>query len=280
MALTLRKNRSIEWNARQMPFGERLHQAIEYLAFKSVNANALRACETIEKIVYEQKKYLFFRQFFPEEWKNSKASFFKRGYYHNYSERLNEFFNLVNEKMFPLLAGWDDPEMEFEHFYIYSLNIDLCCEDIEYENLRVSFVAGLLFLFRDDEIWEFFENNYQIKKEEFPEIDESPHENLWHLKESGKIEIYRNLFEIVDHSTGNIWLDTVNCRDYTCFEWTEDNIILLAENYREATELLDQTAQIDASFAENPREVLLDLISLWNDAKLPEKTERLAEIRQ
>jgi hypothetical protein len=137
--------------------------------------------------------------------------------------------------MFPLFAGWDDPDMEFEHFYIFSLNIDLCCEDIEYENLRVSFVAGLLFLFRDEEIWEFFENNYQIKRQDFPEIDESPHENLWHLKESGKVEIYRNLFEIVDHSTGNVWLDTVNCRDYTCFDWTEDTIILLAENYREAT---------------------------------------------
>jgi hypothetical protein len=271
MTLAVKKKRSVDWNARQMPFGERLHQAIEYLAFKSVNANALAACETIEKIVSEQKKFQFFRQFFPEEWKNSKASFFKRGYYHNYSERLNEFFQLVNEKMFPLFAGWDDPDMEFEHFYIFSLNIDLCCEDIEYENLRVSFVAGLLFLFRDEEIWDFFENNYQIKKEEFPEIDESPHENLWHLKESGKVEIYRNLFEIVDHSTGNVWLDTVNCRDYACFDWTEDTIIILTESYREATALLDQTAQVDASFAENPREVLLDLISLWNAGELPEK---------
>lgn len=54
-------------------------------------------------------------------------------------------------------------------------------------------------------------------------------------------------------------------------------MILLAENYREAAALPDQTAQIDASFAENPREVLLDLISLWNDAKLPD--EDTAEIR-
>ena len=271
MTLAVEKKRSIDWNARRMPFGERLHQAIEYLAFKSVNANASRACETIEKIVSEQKKFQFFRQFFPEEWKNSKASFFKRGYYQNYSERLNEFFQLVNEKMFPLFAGWDDPDMEFEHFYIFSLNLDLCCEDIEYENLRVSFALGLLFLFRDEEIWEFFENNYQIKRQDFPEIDESPHENLWHLKETGKIEIYRNLFEIVDHSTGNVWLDTVNCRDYACFDWNEDTIIILTESYSEATALLDQTAQIDEAFAENPREVLLDLISLWNDAKLPEK---------
>ena len=149
MALAVRRKRGIDWNARQLLFSERLHQPIKYLAFKSVNANALAACAGVEKIVSEQKKFQFFRQFFPEEWKNSKASFFKRGYYHNYSERLNEFFHLINEKMFPLLAGWDDPEMEFDPFYIYSLNIDLCCEDIEYENLRVSYALGLLFLFRD-----------------------------------------------------------------------------------------------------------------------------------
>lgn len=279
MAEALKKRRKINWHSRRIPFGERLLQSIEYLAFKSVNANALRACAGVEKIVSEQKKHQFYRQFFPEEWKNSKASYFKSGYYHHYSERSNEFFQLVNDKMFPLFAGWDDPDMEFEHFYIFSLNIDLCCEDIEYENLRVNFVAGLLFLFRDDEIWEFFENNYKIKKEEFPEINESPHENLWHLKETGKVESYRNLFEIVDHSTGNMWLDTVNCRDYTCFDWTEDTIIILAESYREATALLDQTAQIDELFAENPREVLLDLISLWNAGELPEKRKRRANRR-
>jgi hypothetical protein len=252
-----------------MPFDERLHQAIEYLAFKSANADAVRACASVEKIVSEQKKFQYFRQFFPEEWNKSRSSFFKRGYYHNYSERLNEFFSLVNEKMFPLLAGWDDPETEFEYFYIFSLNIDLCCEDIEYENLRVSYAAGLLFLFRDDEIWEYFESNYQIKREDFPEINESAHDNLWHLEKTGKVEAYLNLFELVDHSTGNPWLDTVNCRDNACFDWTEDNIRFLAESYREAAALLDQTAGIDELFAENPRAVLLDLISLWNDVKLP-----------
>lgn len=261
-----------DWSSRKLCFGETLHQAIEYLAFKSETANAVRACEAIEKIVSEQRKYALFRQFFPEEWNESKASFFKRGYYFHYNERLNELFSLINEKMFPLLGGWDDPEMEFEHFYIFSLNIDLCCEDIEYENLRASYVAGLLFLFRDEEIWEYFEKNYKIKKEDFPEIYESPNENLWQLQKTGKIETYLDLFELVDHSTGNPWLDTVNCRDYACYEWTEDNLLFLTESFKEATAIFDQTARLDELFAENPRKILLDLISLWNDARLPEET--------
>ena len=199
----MKPHSAINWNKSGAAFGERLYQSIEYLRFRAKNCNAIAACETVEKIVSERQKLRLFQKFFPDSWKASRTSFFKTGYYENYSERINEFFRLVNEKLFPLLNGWnEDPDINFENFWIYSLNLDLCCEEIEYESLRVSYVAGLLFYFQDEEIWEYFANHYKIEKDDFPGIRERPNDKIWRIEKTGKIELYANLFELVDHSTG------------------------------------------------------------------------------
>lgn len=273
----------INWNDAKKPFGERLYKATEYLRFKARNRNAATACETVGQIVSEAQKYRLFRKLFPDEWGKSKASFFKTGDYVNYSERTCEFFSLVHQKMFPLLEGWnEDPETDFENFYIFSLNYDLCCEELEYEYLHTSYVAGLIFYFRDDdEIWEFFTKNYNIAKNDLPEICERPNQNIWSLEKTGKIELYVNLLELVDHSTGNPWLDTVNCQGGGCYGWDEDTITYLAESYKEAVHILEQTCLVDALIEQDARAVLLDLITLWNDGRLPpERKNRRRAKRQ
>lgn len=246
-------------------YGERLHQAIDYLGFKVRNRNVAQACDELERIVAEQRKYLLFKQFFSDDWKTSSASFFKKGLYENYSERENEFFGLVNEKLFPLLSRWhEDPESEFEEFSIYPLNLDLCCEDFEYEDLRVSFVAALLFLFRDDEIWEFFAIKYGITRTDFPEINDRPHDDIWTAESSGSAGHYRNIFEIVDHSTGNPWLDTTSCNGGESFGWDEENLRFLADSFQNAQEMLDKTSNLDELFEANPKNVLYQMIMFWN----------------
>lgn len=266
----------IEWNKDKPFFGEKLFQSIEYLGFRKGNCNAITACETVEKIVAEQRKYQLFQKFFPVEWKNSRASFFRTGYYENYSERTNEFFRLVHEKLFPVLSGWnEDPEAELENFFIFSFNIDLCCEEIEYEHLRISYVFALIFFFQDDEqIWEFLAENYKICREDFPEINDRPHENLWDGERNGKVALYVNLFEVIDHSTNNPWLDTMNCRGGECFAWDEDTILFLTESYKESQQILEQTVLLDGLIEASPKTVLLDLISLWNDGRLPKQEKK------
>jgi hypothetical protein len=261
----------INWNDPRKPFGERLYKATEYLRFKARNRNAANACETVGQIVSEAQKYRLFQKFFPEEWRKSKASFFKTGDYVHYSERTCEFFSLVHQKMFPLLEGWnDDPETDFENFYIFSLNYDLCCEELEYEHLHASYVAGLIFYFRDDDgIWEFFAKNYNVARADLPEICERPNQKIWGLERTGKIGLYVNLLELVDHSTGNPWLDTVNCQGSGYFGWDEDTFLFLAESYKEAVRLLEQSCQVDALIAQDAHAVLLDLITLWNEGRLP-----------
>lgn len=272
-AVKTKKSRSrIGWNNRSQPFGEKLYRAIDYLGFRAKNSNAISACETLEKIVSEQQKYRLFQKFFPEEWASSRASLFKTGYYEQYSERTNEFFELVNENLFPFLEGWaGDPEMELENFYIFSPNLDLCCEDFEYENLRVSYVAGLLFYLEGDEIWDYFAGLYALDRTDFPEISTRPDENLWHLEKTGKVELYLNLFELIDHSTGNPWLDMVNCRGGEWYEWDEQTIHFLAESYKDALDILEKTSLLDGLIEANPKDVLLDLISLWNEGRLIKK---------
>lgn len=261
----------INWNDGRKPFGERLRKATEYLRFKARNRNAANACEAVGQIISEAQKYRLFQKFFPDEWRKSKASFFKTGEYENYSERCCEFFSLVHQKMFPLLDGWnEDPETDFENFYIFSLNYDLCCEELEYEYLHASYVAGLIFYFRDDdEIWEFFAKNYNVARADLPEISERPHPNIWGLEKTGKIELYINLLELVDHSTGNPWLDTVNCQGNGYFGWDEDTFLFLAESYKEAVRLLEQSCLVDALITQDAHAVLLDLITLWNEGRLP-----------
>lgn len=90
----------INWNESAKPFGEKLHQAVEYLKFRARNFNAVAAYQTVEKFVAEQQKYLLFRQFFPDEWNRSQTSLFKAGAYENYTERTNEFLNLFTSISF------------------------------------------------------------------------------------------------------------------------------------------------------------------------------------
>jgi hypothetical protein len=263
------------WNNPEKSFAQRIYGAIDYLEFKVRNSNAGEACAQLEKIIQEQRKYQLFQKYFPDEWSRSEASLFKAGFYENYTERANEFFGLVDERLFPLLNGWnDDPETDFDNFNIFSLNLDLCCDDIEYENLRVSYLAALLIFSQDEEIWEFLANNYKINQADFPGINRYSFDKIWNLERTGRIGLYLNIFEVVDHSTGNPWLDATNCHYYETYSWDEKTVEHLTKSYKEAQKMLDETVLLDELIEANPREILSEMISLWNTGKIPENGKK------
>lgn len=258
------------WNNPKKSYVERIFGAIDYLDFKVRNSNAAAACQNIERIISEQRKYQLFRQFFPDEWERSRTSLFKAGCYINYSERGNEFFELVNEHLFPILGGWyQEPEADFDNFNIYSLNVDYCCGDVEYEYLQVSHVAALLVFDEVDEIWDYFAENYRLKRKDFPEINQHSFDNIWKLEKTGRLGLYLNIFEVVDHSTDNPWLDITNCQYYENYSWDEKTVEYLTESYREAKEMLAQTELLDALIETNPKQVLQEMIALWNTGEIP-----------
>lgn len=272
LSINSKRTQNPVWNNPQKSYVERVFGAIDYLEFKVRNSNALEACRSIERVISEQRKYQLFQKYFPEEWERSRTSLFKAGCYINYSERANEFFELVNEHLFPILGGWyEEPEADFDNFNIYSLNVDFCCDEIEYEYLQVSYVAALLLFSQGDEIWEYFENNYRLKEKDFPEINRYSFDKIWNLEKTGRLGLYLNIFEVVDHSTGNSWLDNTNCQYYENYSWDEQTVQYLSQSYLEAREMLQKTELLDELIEANPKEILLEMISLWNQGRLPQK---------
>lgn len=252
-----------------VPFGDRLLRSFEYLGFKARSHNAVNACESVGRILAEQNKYKLYREMFPKEWNASKASLHRAGRYTFYSERVCELFELVNERCFPLLEYWnDDPECEFERFAIMPLNFDLCCEDIDYESMRYSYVAGLLFYFRDANIWDFFFEKYGVSENEFPSINRDPHPQVWRKKQGSKTKPYSLLLKLIDHSTGNPWLDLSHCQYPELFEWNRETIEALTKDYRDAEHSFKNLEQLDEKFDSNPRQFLSDLIGFWNNGCL------------
>ncbi|MBK9766985.1 MAG: hypothetical protein IPP63_08165 [Chloracidobacterium sp.] len=80
-------------------FGDRLIRSLEYLRFKAKSHNAIYASETVSRVVSEQHKYRLYIEMFPEEWERSTRSLYVAGYFKAYSERTNEFFQLINDKL-------------------------------------------------------------------------------------------------------------------------------------------------------------------------------------
>lgn len=249
-------------------FRDRLLKSIEYLKFKARNHNAVAAHDYVSSVISEQEKYSVYRDLFPQEWATSQASFYQKGYYIKYSERTNELFHLINNKCFPLLDYLaDDRENEFENFYIPPLNVDLCCEDIYFENLNTSYAAGLIFYFPDD-AWDYLNERLGLSKRRFPKINPDPHPGVW--KEKGCI--FGDLLRFIDHSTDNPWLDSIYCQMSDWYGFNLETIQELTSEYAAACKLLESLKPLDALIEAHPKKMLSALIDFWNNGNLPDET--------
>lgn len=249
--------------------GDRLLRSLEYLRFKSKSHNAAHACETVTRVVSEQQKYRLYIELFPNEWKRSTQSLYKAGHFRAYSERTNEFFHLVNDKCFPLLEYWhDDPELELERFAIPPMNFDLCCEEVDFAHLRDSYLAGLVFYFlEEDEIWNYFHQKFGVDKESLPPI-RAAHADIWKEKRNPRAKQYADLIRLVDHSTGNPWLDATNCQYPELFEWHRETVVFLTDEYNAANRYFKNLEALDRKLEENASTFFWELISVWNTGRI------------
>ncbi|MGD9560841.1 MAG: hypothetical protein AB7F88_00565 [Pyrinomonadaceae bacterium] len=258
-------------------FSERLSKSIEYLGFKARSHNAIVAHEYIESVLSVQRKYALYQEMFPDEWRCSKASLYKRGYYARYSERINELFDLVNLKCFPLLEYvYDDPECELDRFAIAPLNSDLCCQEIDLESANISYSAGLIF-YLPDEAWDFLSHRFKLSAADFPEIAEGPHPNVWKSDSNSPLG---ELIKLLDHSTGNVWLDTCYCQYADWYEWNRETIEELTSEYEAACSLFAGLKIIDEMIEADPKKMLRALIDFWNNGRLPNDTRLRSDKRR
>lgn len=247
-------------------FSERLSKAIEYLSLKARSHDAIAAHDYVAAIVSEQQKYAMYREMFPKEWNRSQASLYKRGHYAKYSERVNELFNLVNEKCFPLLDYWyDDSESELESFAIGPMNVGLCCEEVYFDSLHISYATGLIFYFPDD-AWDFLNSRFQVSANDFPAIKSSPHPNVWDRDGS----LFGHLLRLIDHSTGNPWLDSDCCQMADWYAFDRETIEELSKEYKDALAAYERLGELDTMIEADPKKVLMALIDFWNNGRLPD----------
>jgi hypothetical protein len=68
----------------------------------------------------------------------------------------------------------------------------------------------------------------------------------------------------IDHSTGHIWLDATSEAGFG-FEWSQDNLQYLAEEWRLAQEFRQQYEALVAWLEEDPAHQK-QVIDLWNSA--------------
>lgn len=252
-----------------LDFAERLSKSIEYLSFKARSHNAIAAHDYVAGVVSEQQKYVLYREMFPKDWERSKASLYRRGYYARYSERINELFNLVNEKCFPLLEfTYDDPENVFEQFAIPPFNIDLCCEEIYFENLRVSYAVALIFYF-PDEAWDFVNYQFKLSRSDFQQISSDPHPSIWGAENDS---LFGELLRLVDHSTGNPWLDSNYCQTADWYTWDRETIEELTREFKAANAAFERLGILDEMIKVNPKKMLRALIDFWNFGQVPDDT--------
>ena len=256
-------------------FGERLIRSLEYLRFKARSHNAVYARETVSRVISEQQKYRLYIQMFPKEWELSSRSLCRAGHFTAYSERTNEFFQLINDKCFPLLEYWhDDPELELERFAIPPMNFDLCCEEVDFGHLRDSYLAGLMFYYlEEDEIWNYFSEKYGVDKESLPRI-KTAHPSVWKEKHGAKAKPFSDLVRLVDHSTGNPWLDITNCQYPDFFEWDKETIDWLTDAYKAANLYFKNLEHLDKKIEEDAQTFFSELISFWNTGKVGSERQR------
>ncbi|MBW4632976.1 MAG: hypothetical protein KME30_14065 [Iphinoe sp. HA4291-MV1] len=226
-----------------------------------------------ETIIYlenlSQKANLLglYQKLFPEQWSES-TTLLNRKTYPNciYSDREIEFLQLVNSNLFPIeFIDEIEAYKEYENLVILPQRLEWWNDNFEDLEISEKFLLSVMG------------NGYSLKdwQEEFgfepkcltndEDIDLQKLVKICNKLKSPIKYLVTSLM-ILDYSTGNIWLDTTYETGYW-WEWSEENIILLAEQWQEAIIMLkhfqELTDWIEASVTNRKK-----LVRIWNQAAI------------
>lgn len=273
-------NRQKQSNLQQTGIGFRgnLEKTTSYLRWKAGCNTVLEAISYIAEETERERIYALYRQLFPKDWKHSKKSFTRNGYNEFHTEREFEFISLVSENYFPLCTWLDWSDYRFDHIPIEPVNLDLCCGEFEWQEMRPCLrFAVAAFLWRGSGIydtdWNEILSSFNLELEDLPPINHEnpPYHELEKHRNNPKINRFLHLIEFIHHDTGNPFIDTTCCQPMELFEWTEENLEKLKTDYKAVQAYFESMDSIDEDINRNPLKTFKELVSLWNTGRLPDK---------
>jgi hypothetical protein len=115
---------------------------------------------------------------------------------------------------------------------------------------------------------EYWEEEFGFKPDYIADVENIDFQKLVKIcnKLKSPIKYLVNSLSLLDYSTGNIWLDTTYETGYW-WEWSEENVLLIADKWQEASTLLNQFKElsdwIEISIANRDK-----VVKVWNQAAI------------
>ena len=260
-------------------FRGRLDKTVAYLRWKADCNTISDAIGYIASELERERLYALYQKLFPKEWEKSSASFKRTSYNEYHTEREYEFIELVSDRYFPLCSWLDWTDFRFDHIPIEPINFDLCCGEYDWQDFRPCLqFAVQAFLWRNtgDEDWRDILAHFGIEPDALPPIcpETPPFALLEEQRGNPKIGRFLHLIEFIHHDTGNPFIDTTCCQPVDLYEWTEENLEKLKNDYQAVGNYFASMESLDASIERNALATFKEMIAIWNTGQLPTRKRR------
>ncbi|HAX77688.1 MAG TPA: hypothetical protein DCY88_18090 [Cyanobacteria bacterium UBA11372] len=204
---------------------------------------------------------------FSEEWKNSTSPLFTSTPKSPHSPKELEFFQLVDERLFPIGLGDADLDERLNFIPFWPEDVDFYLRSIDEFDEGEQFLICLYDPCYLENSWLTHFSINPNKVVPIEQIDFNKLETLCREASQPLCYLY-DAMSIIDRSTGSIWLDET-CESCLYLEWSQNNIDILAQDWQKALNLRASYLEVAQWLQNNCNNKILT-IELWNLAKKDE----------
>ena len=211
----------------------------------------------------EKVKFLsLYQSYFPQEWKQSTASLTTPSDKF-YSPLEEEFFQLIQERLFPI--GDEDSywEERLSCIPIYPRDLDWWERPIDEFDSFHQFLISLYGAGYDPGEWQGYFGFTPPMVRPVEDIDWQKLEGLCANAPVPLCHLY-DLLSIVDHSTGCLFIDTTS-ESYSEWEWSRENLDLLHQHWLLAQQLWTKEQEFAGWLNSTPNRYA-QVVELFNQA--------------
>ncbi len=216
-----------------------------------------KVMEYLEEKLDQANMLTLYKALFPAQYKRSKASL-ERG--DLYSAREQEFFELVNQRLFPIDDGW---VMERDNNIPYMLvGIDL--ETLDQYDWPIQALGAL--------VWDYYHGLWEMAVEEIGlnDIPSPPEQGRVRWKKftrlcrraGGVVACLPDALNVIAHDTGNFMLD-ICPETYEPIPWSLENVRQLAVEWKRAEKIWKRFGRVVDWLRDNPLN-LTQVVEVWN----------------